>query len=415
MLMMTGSTRFSAFLLSVVVSTVHGAEPLARATVQTQQFDIHYRAGASSIPLTEVELWYTVGPSKSWRLFGRDTDRVSPVTFLAPHEGRYGFYLVLKNAYGASSPPPNADAAPQQRVFIDFTPPVAQLHEARIDPSVTDGRRLLLRWTAFDNNLPPRPIGLAYRPVGALNWSWIADRLPNRGRYDWVIPDQVAGPVDVRLIVCDRSGHTVERTLGPVQLDRPKPTPPPAATESRPPDPVQRTFPVVTEAKSRAASDRYDLGTFHRVRGEYAIAAQMYREALALNPNLNAARHDLAGVQFKQGEIEQAIATYQTVLEQDPNHTSAHKGLALAYLKRRDYGNARSRLSDHLSLEPNDAHGWLVLGDVARLSGDARAARGYWSKALTVDPKHHEMIKRATERLSTSVTSAVGRTNGARR
>lgn len=91
----------------------------------------------------------------------------------------------------------------------------------------------------------------------------------------------------------------------------------------------------------------YDLATWHRLRGEYDLAAARLREALELNPRLLNARNDWAGVLFLQGRHDEAEQEYRAVLAEDARYTareawmkaSALPGAAAEVRKR-----ARTRL-----------------------------------------------------------------------
>ena len=97
---------FVAIACSVTAIGAYAAGSARPVKVQTQQFDIHYQARPSRIPLTDVELWYTRDMGQTWHRFGSDTDRRSPFTFLATHEGLMGFLVILRNPFGASSDAP---------------------------------------------------------------------------------------------------------------------------------------------------------------------------------------------------------------------------------------------------------------------------------------------------------------------
>ncbi|MCH7477739.1 MAG: hypothetical protein IIA14_06525 [SAR324 cluster bacterium] len=104
-----------------------------------------------ALPLDVVTLWYKLGGGSSWAEYGTDPDQRSPMSFRASREGRHGFFFVFQNATGSSSPAPQAGAPPQLSVFVDYTPPVAELHTLR--QVYTLGKRTLqIRWTAMDIN-----------------------------------------------------------------------------------------------------------------------------------------------------------------------------------------------------------------------------------------------------------------------
>ncbi|MHC4235527.1 MAG: hypothetical protein ACYSUQ_10465, partial [Planctomycetota bacterium] len=128
------------------------------AKVRSKVFDIEYRVNEAALPLESVRLWYTRDKGATWQLYGQDEDRQPPLAFNAPEEGLYGFYLVVDNATGSSGPEPTDDTEALQWAYVDYTPPIVQLHRPRVDPRAVDNRHLSIRWTALDAHLPPRPI-----------------------------------------------------------------------------------------------------------------------------------------------------------------------------------------------------------------------------------------------------------------
>jgi tetratricopeptide (TPR) repeat protein len=164
-------------------------------------------------------------------------------------------------------------------------------------------------------------------------------------------------------------------------------------------DPPAAFKPVGREAAQRAEK-LYDLGTWHRVRGEHALAMQRFREALKLDPDLLKAQCDLAGLLFLRGEHKAVERHYQHVLSRDPRHLTALKGLALLQARQRSYASARQTLQRLLLVSPEDAEAWLHLGDVTMFTGDRQAAREAWKKAGAIDNASAKVKQRAESRLT---------------
>ncbi|MCH7814769.1 MAG: hypothetical protein IID40_12205, partial [Planctomycetes bacterium] len=96
--------------------------------MRSKIFDVEYRVNPAALPLEAVRLWYTVDRGASWSSYGLDNDRQSPVAFHAPQEGLFGFYIVVENASGTSSAEPQPRSVPHLWAYIDYTPPVVQVH-----------------------------------------------------------------------------------------------------------------------------------------------------------------------------------------------------------------------------------------------------------------------------------------------
>ncbi len=127
--------------------------------VAARQVQVSYRVNPASQPLERVDLYYSQDGGTTWSWYGADDDLRSPMLFSAPGEGEYGFFIVLRNAIGASSSPPIGGTAPQQTIVLDWSPPLLQAHSAAL--TQRDGQRTVaLRWTAYDAHFGERPMTL---------------------------------------------------------------------------------------------------------------------------------------------------------------------------------------------------------------------------------------------------------------
>ncbi len=235
-----GRTGLLAFALAVPGVAVPVPPEHQIAKVRAKSSEIQYRVNESALPLTRVELWYTRDSGETWRSYGMDEDCQSPLTFDAPEEGLCGFYLVLENRLGPSGAPPQSGTTPQQWAFVDYTPPIVQLHPIEVQQRDEIRPRLLIRWTAIDANFDPRPIALAYR----------------------IAPDGEWVPVG------DRGGHRVSAMAWAVELV--KIAAPAAEGEPGTSKPTAGTLDPTTEQRAGALVRR---GLLHKERGEYRPAA----------------------------------------------------------------------------------------------------------------------------------------------
>ncbi|MDD4890625.1 MAG: tetratricopeptide repeat protein [Phycisphaerae bacterium] len=184
-------------------------------TIRQPQFDIDYQLGDSRA--STVELWYTDDKSQTWKLYGTDADRISPVSFTAPHEGLYGFTVIARNKAGASAPNPGANTEPMFWCFVDWHRPQVQITgpvpTVALDGSgagqvvIKPGEALTITYTAVDDNLIDKPIRIEYRLANDTAWKDIAVNQPNTGRYLWNVPDSVSGPFLLRVTAVDQAGN----------------------------------------------------------------------------------------------------------------------------------------------------------------------------------------------------------------
>ncbi|MBX9678028.1 MAG: hypothetical protein K2X38_04630 [Gemmataceae bacterium] len=157
-----------------------------------------------------IELWWTQNDGKTWEMYAYDPNveakpgrqqRIVPL----PGDGVFGFILIVKSKAGLGRRPPRAGEAPEIRVEVDTTAPVAQLAQPVVDPHRNNS--LLLRWAAKDANLTPTPITLEWAEKREGPWSPIATNLGNTGRHSWQLPDRLPVAVYLRLRVKDLGGN----------------------------------------------------------------------------------------------------------------------------------------------------------------------------------------------------------------
>jgi hypothetical protein len=223
--------------------------------VGSRTFDVEYDLDSvGPWGVAKVELWGTYNQGKTWESYCVDQDNRSPVRVTVPKEGIYGFRILVDGANGASSPPPRSGDPPELMVRVDMKSPTAQLQPIeRGQGNLVD--HLVLRWTAGDDNLEPRPISLFYSSSAHGPWSTIAARLENTGQYFWRLQRHVPEQFYLRLEVRDTAGNlTIAQPQTPVTLERPQPTG--RLRGVRPIDArAARVAPVVPFASDRAVAD----------------------------------------------------------------------------------------------------------------------------------------------------------------
>ena len=174
--------------------------------------------------VSKVELWATRDGGQQWVNFGADADNRSPIRVTVPAAGVYGFRLVVNGANGAAVPTPSAGEQPELVIGVDLEEPTGDLQAAEIGQgNLAD--HLLIRWTAADENLDDRPVGLFYSSEPQGPWSTIATDIDNNGQYAWRLLRQVPEKLFLRLEVRDKAGNVaVRQSPAPVVLNLPQPT-----------------------------------------------------------------------------------------------------------------------------------------------------------------------------------------------
>lgn len=398
-------------MAGVIAAPIFGqATPRANAnspvkTVQSREVALHYRLRGAS-ETARIELWYTRDRSAaSWQLAGIDEDGQPPIVFTAPSEGLYGFTMLVRDGERVSRQPPQAYESPQHWVFVDYTPPLVQWDRVVVSDDFARSRLVHLHWTAFDSNLTSRPVGLFYRLASGSNWQVVDRNVANLGRYDWQVPAEIGGTIRFKLTVQDQGGHVVEREHGPVELPRSSVRTQPALTRVPQTQPYGSTTtrPAETDNVSveqrRIARERHQQGVWHLERGQYAVAAERFTEALEFDPTLLESMVELAHIHAHQDSHARALDWYLKALKTNGEHDEALRGAALAYVKLRRYAQSKEMLKRRLALDEKNAEAWLDLGDVLFMAGDPLSARTHWQRALRVDASAQTIIKKAKVRL----------------
>jgi tetratricopeptide (TPR) repeat protein len=124
---------------------------------------------------------------------------------------------------------------------------------------------------------------------------------------------------------------------------------------------------LVKLAESLRRDPRYGptyvaLGNAYGAQKDLERAAQAYRQALDLQPDLAEAHSRLAFTYYQQGQLTQAAQAYSRYIELAPrasNVWEAHKNLALIYKQMGDLTNAVVQAQTAASLAPEEAQSQL--------------------------------------------------------
>jgi len=383
-------------LLLTIVGTSVPPDPAEVPKVRSRTFDVNYTVNDAARPLTFVELWYTRDSGRTWHNAGTDPDAESPISFTATEEGLYGFFVIATNSAGTSSPAPQTGTTPQQWAFVDYTPPVVQLHPVR-PGSLAPARTLLVKWTAIDAHLAPRPVCLTYRSLDDGPWETIAQSLANTGRFEWRVPDELTGRIMLRISVRDAAGNLSTAALGATDLDAlfrlASRTPAPAEVVA---EPIPRE---PTEAERVRAQRLFEQATAHAARRQHPLAISRLKDALKLDPARCDALVELGRSLYAVGDTKESVRAYELALAKDSGSRAARAGMALTFYGVGEYGRAVEHLQVILQQDPKDVEAWLYLGDVEFRRGDELTALEHYEKAATLDPEAREVIQQARARL----------------
>lgn len=181
-----------------------GIEP---QMVNSRLFELEYQVdsvGPSGIQ--RVELWGTCDGGRTWRSFGADKDRQSPMLVTVRDEGLYGFRVAVQNSTGLGGEKPPSGDKPDVWIGVDLTKPTARILSAERGTGDQAGQ-LIIRWKADDQMLSLRPVSIACSETPSGPWSTIVSGLENTGRYCWSIDRRLPPQIYLLLEVRDRAGN----------------------------------------------------------------------------------------------------------------------------------------------------------------------------------------------------------------
>lgn len=121
-------------------------------------------------------------------------------------------------------------------------------------------------------------------------------------------------------------------------------------------------------------------------RGEYERAAEQYRRALELTPDLVAARSRLGVTLNKLGDHRAASNAYRTALESDPQAAYLLNNLGFSLYLEEKFDEAEPVLARAVELQPEFRRAWMNYGLVlARLGKDAEALSAFETASNRAD------------------------------
>ena len=177
----------------------------------------------------------------------------------------------------------------------------------------------------------------------------------------------------------------------------PAPTPAlPLPEAPKPEADAEKPKPKATFTSARSAYDWFVEGTRAEASGsDDARAETCYREALALDPGLAAARTNLGGLAYRSGRINAARDAFEAALALDPDQPEARFNLANLVLESGDLELAVAEFRRVLQADPEfaDAHFNLAVA-LERLGGRAQA-RAHLERYLALEPTSSSWAEQA--------------------
>jgi hypothetical protein len=224
-------------------SVCSGANPSALRLVNSRRIAFHFEVKDSptSGPVN-VEVWGTQD-LKSWKKYDAIAAKGKSHVIEVKEEGLYGFTLLARGPRGGKDRPLPGEA-PQVWVAVDFTRPVVQFVGAELN-ILARVPTLVVRWTASDKNLGPRPVSIFYADRSEGPWTLLAANIENSGRYEWALPTTLPPSLYLRVQTADLMGNVGTAETPNLMLNMRSATV--AANPVRKPEPSHEVIAVVHE------------------------------------------------------------------------------------------------------------------------------------------------------------------------
>jgi len=346
-----------------------------------------------------AELWVSTDLGRSWHFAAAEPCGQQTLCYAAPADGRYDFYVVLRDTSGAAAEPPNPGSPPCASVIVDTTLPLLQVHGCDVD-FVRSPPQVLLTATLIEENLGPSGLRIFYR-LGDGSWSDGGPLGRVGQQLTWTPPADVAAVAALRVVVTDLAGNQAAVELPGLQL-----VPPPSSQPAtQPADQLAASTSTSGAATSRPTAltanvqRLRELAQHFRDQGRYSLAAARIQDALDAAPRDPDLLVDLGSVLYRLGRYEDARERFQSALALSPEHIGALEGLALVAATQKRYADAREHLRHVLRLLPESGENWLRYGDVEHRLGDTAAALQAWRRVLSSEGASDDLRTRARRRV----------------
>jgi hypothetical protein len=191
---------------AAAASVCSGANPSALRLVNSRRIAFHYEVkDSAAVGPVSVEVWGTQD-LKTWKKYDAVAVKGKSHVIEVKDEGLYGFTLLARGPRGGGKDRPQPGEAPQVWVAVDFTRPVVQFVGAELN-ILAHAPTLVVRWTASDKNLGPRPVTIFYAEQSDGPWTLLAANIENSGRYEWVLPATLPSSLYLRVQTADLMGN----------------------------------------------------------------------------------------------------------------------------------------------------------------------------------------------------------------
>jgi hypothetical protein len=176
--------------------------------------------------LDKTELWYRQNDGKGWGEWtkhGIVFSQATPITWTPP-EGHWQIYLrpILTSGLAKEEPKGNPEPKLSKQFMIDRTAPVASISFPPAKAKLRGGDKYVIKWEAADPHLRAQPVTLRFSRDGA-TYDVIADKIPNKGSYEWTVPLDMTTSGVLQIQVMDKAENVGVAANTGILIDSIKP------------------------------------------------------------------------------------------------------------------------------------------------------------------------------------------------
>ncbi|MEE9614478.1 MAG: tetratricopeptide repeat protein [Thermodesulfobacteriota bacterium] len=143
--------------------------------------------------------------------------------------------------------------------------------------------------------------------------------------------------------------------------------------------------------KSPGKSTAYNgLGVVYARTGRTDEAAELFGEAIRLNPKEVIAYNNLARIDMDMGSLDRALKSLEAALLARPDYVETYNNLGVVYYKQGRTGESIEAYREALKLDPALAEAHNNLGLAYERSGLKEEALGEYAEALRIRPAYPE-------------------------
>jgi Flp pilus assembly protein TadD len=352
----------------------------------------------NGVPVDEVRVWLSTDVGRTWRAVEITRDGQHSLRYSAPADGRYDYYVVLRNAAGSSADPPGPGARPMTTIIVDTLPPLLQIHGAEAERTADGLLKVSLKTTLVDENLSTTGVRLFQRD-GAQHWVDAGPGTILDDRLVACLPECGQAALNLRVVATDLAGNTATAETLDVRIPPPAeiaPEPAAANEPAEPPPPPADPPPLELPADAQRLRN---LARSFMAEGRYSLAAARLEDAVSRAPRDADLLVDLGNALYRAGRYDEAGQRLQAALQAQPDHADALDGLALVAVTQKQYSQAHEYMLQLQRLRPQSGLVWLRSGDIEHRLGNLAPALAAWRKALAADDTDQNLRDNARRRL----------------